>query len=123
MAKNYIQRGEVLSWENDTGSTVESGDPVVIGSLIGVALQDIEDGDQGSVQISGVFELPKATGSSWSTGDRLVWDDSEDEFALPDAISEGSGDVSRYAVAAGPAGSDDDTGFVLLGNAVGSVAE
>lgn len=71
---NKIQAGKVIEWLNGTGATVKSGDVVVIGALIGVAVADIIDGDTGSVDLSGVFELPKLAGQSFAFGAKLYWD-------------------------------------------------
>lgn len=121
MAKNYVQPGQVVEWENDTGSEVSSGDRVTIGSQDGVALQDIPDEESGSVAIEGVFDLPKVSGSSWSPGDRLVWDSSEEAYDLESNVTLESDDVSECAIAGGSAGSDDETGPVKIGVGVGKV--
>lgn len=61
--KNYVKKGEVLDWSNGTGAKVLSGAVVVLASgLTGVAVTDIEDGEIGAVNLTGCYELPKATG-------------------------------------------------------------
>jgi predicted RecA/RadA family phage recombinase len=57
VAKNKVQTGDVLNWTNASGSDVSSGDPIVIGNVPAVALVDIDNGDSGSVNRVGVFDL------------------------------------------------------------------
>ena len=91
MASNYIQPGEVIDFT--AGSTIASGAVVAIGQMLGVALGDIANGATGSVQIQGVFEVPKVSGAVIAAGESLVWDVSagafDDNLATP-----ASGDIS-----------------------------
>src|SRR5690242_15608207 len=73
MAQNYIQPGDVFLYANSTGDTITSGSVVISGSLVGVALGDIADGDTGSVQCEGVFSIPKTTPLAISQGDKLYY--------------------------------------------------
>jgi len=74
MAQNHVQAGKVIPWTNGTSADVESGDVVVIGELVGIALGDIADGAVGSVAIGEVWELPKAAPLVIAQGDRVYWD-------------------------------------------------
>jgi predicted RecA/RadA family phage recombinase len=74
MAQNFIQCGDTLEYANSSGSTITAGSVVVIGSLAGVALNDIPDGESGTVMVEGVFKLTKVTGTAFSQGDELFWD-------------------------------------------------
>lgn len=74
MAKNYIQKGETLTWTNGTGSDVASGDAVVIGTLVGVALVDIANGKSGAVGVVGVYELAAINTAAFTQGAALYWD-------------------------------------------------
>ncbi len=80
MAKNFVQNGENITWTNGTGSDVASGDLVVIGVRVGVALVDIADGDSGTVAMSGVFEVPKEAALEISQGDLLYCDATSGEL-------------------------------------------
>ena len=71
MAKNYYQDGTTMDWHNGTGVAVSSGKPVVVGDIIGVALQDISDGGDGVLIMAGVFVLPKVAAETWQRGARL----------------------------------------------------
>lgn len=119
--KNYIQDGDRLTWTNGTGSDVAAGAPVVIGNLIGVACVAIANGASGAVAMEGVFTLPKATGSAWTAGSRLLWDASAARFDVGTATP-ATGDVSVCCVAWGAAASADTTGLVKINCGVGTVA-
>ena len=93
MAKNYIQPGEVIDWTNGTGSAVASGAVVAVGQMLGVALVDIANGATGSVQIKGVFEVPKVSGAVIAAGESLVWDVSASAFD-DNAATPATGDIS-----------------------------
>lgn len=70
---NKIQDGETMEYSN-SGSAILSGDVVVIGERIGVAIVDIAaTSGIGSVDVSGVFELAKTTSQAWSQGAKLFW--------------------------------------------------
>lgn len=73
MATNHIQRGKVLSYANATGAAIASGEVVVVGTRIGMALTDIANGAIGEVGMEDVFELPKATGAI-AQGAVVYWD-------------------------------------------------
>lgn len=73
MAQNYIQCGDVVNYTNGTGSAIASGDVVIIGSLVGVALVNIAIGATGSVQLEGVFSVAKTTPLAIGQGDKLYW--------------------------------------------------
>lgn len=47
MAKNYAQDGKTIPLVNSGATDVHSGDPVVVGKLIAVAITDIPAGDTG----------------------------------------------------------------------------
>ncbi len=93
MAKNFIQPGEVIDWTNGTGSAVASGAVVAIGQMLGVALVGIANGATGSVQIKGVFEVPKVSGAVIAAGESLVWDVSAGAFD-DNAATPATGDIS-----------------------------
>ncbi|MCP4021577.1 MAG: DUF2190 family protein [Desulfobacteraceae bacterium] len=61
MALNRIQTGDVLDYTNTTGSVIPSGDPVIVGELVGIALVDLEDQETGSVAVSEVWALAKTS--------------------------------------------------------------
>lgn len=70
---NYICPGAVMDHLNESGATILSGDPVLMGATLGVAATDIADDATGSVAIEGVFEIRKATGAI-GQGALVYWD-------------------------------------------------
>ena len=96
MATNYIQDGEVI--DHVASGAITSGDVVVMGNIIGVALEDIADTETGPVQISGVFDLPKVTAAVIAQGEALVYDVSASKFDDGSATP-AAGDVSNCCVA------------------------
>ena len=74
MASNYVQPGNIITWTNGTGTAVVSGQVVVVGQTLGVALVDIANGAAGSVAIEGVFSVPKVSSAVIAAGESLTWD-------------------------------------------------
>ena len=120
MAANYVKQGLSLTFVN-TGAEIKSGDVVVVGNLIGVAEVDIPaTTGTGTVAISGVFTMPKVTGSAWTQGAGLLYDVSAAKFDVGTATAD-TGDISGCCVAANAALSAANTGLVLLNIGVGTV--
>jgi predicted RecA/RadA family phage recombinase len=98
MAKNYVNDGTVVTFAN-TGAAISSGDVVVVGNLLGVAIVDIAaTSGTGTVQIEGVFDLPKVDAAVIAQGEMVIWDVSAGEFD-DDAATPAAGDVSNSAIA------------------------
>jgi predicted RecA/RadA family phage recombinase len=70
--KNYIQDGMRMNYT--PSSAVTSGQAVLVGSKIGVAVADIAANATGALAMDGVFELPKVTTDVVAQGDALYWD-------------------------------------------------
>ena len=120
MATNYEQKGYVIDYTNP-GADIASGDVVVIGSTMGVALTDILAGETGAVQISNVFNLPKADAADISQGDPVYWIAADGNFhAAPGTPA--AGDVANCCVAMESKGaSSGDTIAVKLNVGIGDV--
>ena len=70
---NKIQDGQTIDY---TASAAKlSGAVVVIGVRIGVCVADIAIGETGSIETSGVFELPKKASDTFAIGALCYWDD------------------------------------------------
>lgn len=71
--KNKIADGQSLTWTNDTGNDVASGDIVVIGALVGIASSDIADTASGEVVVQEglVAEVPLAPSLTVAQGAAL----------------------------------------------------
>lgn len=61
--KNFVRNGNKLPYANATGATITSGTLVIVGALAGVAETDIADQTTGTLNLKGVFSLPKANGA------------------------------------------------------------
>lgn len=96
MTRKYVQPGEVMDYT--AAGNIASGDVVLIGKRIGVALKDIAIGTVGSVQVSGVFELNKLSTDVVAAGDELYWDAGNSRLTLTDTANT----LAGYAFA--PAG-------------------
>lgn len=121
MASNYVSEGAVIQ-HTASGADISSGDVVVVGQLLGVALVDIADGETGSVAIQGVFNVPKVSAAVIAAGESLVYDVSAGEFD-DNAATPATGDVSgAAAVAVEAAGNGVTTIDVLLTGVPGTVA-
>lgn len=85
MANNFVQPGNVMDYQNSSTADIESGDVVEFESSIGIALVDIPMGESGSVQVTGVFRLPKST-AALEQGKLVFWKESQ----IVAATSEGA---------------------------------
>lgn len=77
--KNYLRPGGTIPTTAPTGG-VSSGDPFLIGDVVGVAAVDAEQGADLEAHIEGVFTLPKASADVIGQGDVLYWDDAAGNF-------------------------------------------
>ena len=66
MAKNYVQDGETI--EFTAAADVKSGDVVVVGELVVVAINDVASGEMGVGHTTGVWDLPKASATTFDQG-------------------------------------------------------
>lgn len=106
-----VQTGNVIEYVSV--SALSRGQIVRIGHLIGVATEgltatDIAQGRSASIDLEGVYTVPKKTGTAWTAGAALYWSDSEENFHT---VS-----TSRYFAGFAPvaAGSSDTTGKCRL---------
>lgn len=72
MTKRFVQPGNVL--DHTPATAVNSGNVLVIGDRVGVALADIAANATGSVQVTGVFSLPKKAADTVAQGVKVYWD-------------------------------------------------
>lgn len=59
---SYWQRGETIDYVNSGTEIIEANTIIVLGSRIGVIGTDILPGGKGSLHVTGVFGMPKASG-------------------------------------------------------------
>lgn len=120
MANNAVQPGKVLDYVNTTDATVRSGDVVVAGALLGVALVDIAPAATGSVSIDGVYAVPKVAGAAVAQGVALVFKANSKAFTVG---APAAGDVSGVsAVAFDAASAPATTLYVKFTGVPGTVA-
>lgn len=105
--KNFVQEGDTIHIDA-APYAVAAGAGLLMTSIFGVAVGDIENGGEGEIVTEGIFTLAKATGAAWAQGDLLYWDDSAKKLTKTSA--------SNYLVgsAAAAAESADATGDVWL---------
>ncbi len=97
MAKNYIQDGRVITM-TATGATA-SGLPVVLGGLVGVALnRTLAAGETLDVALEGVFELPKVSANTFALGAAVYFDAAA---GLVTSTSSGNAQIGNAVAAAG----------------------
>lgn len=80
MAANKVQDGNIIDYTNATGADIASGDLVVIGTRVGVALVDIANTASGAVAMEGVFEVDKEASLAVGQGDLLYADATSGEL-------------------------------------------
>jgi predicted RecA/RadA family phage recombinase len=119
MSGNFKQPGKVI--EYTATADISAGDVVKIKNILGVALNDIANGATGSVQLDGVFEVPKVSGAVIAQGDSLTWDVSAGAFD-DNAATPATGDVTGApAVAFETKGSGTTTLLVKFTGVPGTI--
>lgn len=106
MANNYVADGATIDYTS--GATIASGDLVIAGELVGIAIDDMVSGDVGVVRIAGVVEVAKEAPLVISQGDLLYCDVTSGELDKTDTSQTLAG--RAYADAA----SADTTVKVIL---------
>lgn len=94
--KNQVSEGKTLNWTNNTAGTIASGDPVLVGSILAVAMTDAGIGDTAAVALEGVYTLPKVSAESFVQGEKLRFDISEKKLTT---TAGAAGDLSGAAIA------------------------
>ena len=123
MATNYLTPGDVV--QHTAAAAISSGDVVVMGTRLGVALGDIANGETGSVMVRGVFRLPALSAAVIAAGETLTWDISANSSAGAfddDQATPATGDLTgACAVAVAASGNGDTTVDVYLTGVPGTV--
>lgn len=70
--KNFVAIGDRIEFV--AGATVNAGDAVVIGTLIGICAQTVYSGQTGIANLTGVYRLTKLAGEAWALGAKVYWD-------------------------------------------------
>lgn len=69
----YWQKGESLDYLNGTEADIPANTVVIFGDHIGVAGTDIPAGENGTIHVTGVFEIHKKTGVALEMGDPVTF--------------------------------------------------
>ncbi len=72
--KNFVQNGSSL--DLTASAAYSSGELVIEGNLVGVAVTDIASGEVGAVSVTGVFEFDKEAAATLAQGDIAYYDSS-----------------------------------------------
>lgn len=104
--KNEIAAGRRLTVT--AAAAITGGQFVVKGSAFGVASSTVAIGEQTELQLGGVFNLPKETGTAWTQGDVIYWD------ATNSRMTKTSSGNTKVGVAYDDAASAATTGNVRL---------
>jgi predicted RecA/RadA family phage recombinase len=112
--KNFVQPGRTLTVAAPTGG-VNSGDPVLVGAIFGIANYSALAGADVEIDTQGVFALPKASGAAWAVGDILYWD------SVAKNLTETAANSLVVGTATAAAASGDTVGNVKIG-ALGATA-
>jgi predicted RecA/RadA family phage recombinase len=104
--RNYVSPGHAL--DLTAPADVTSGTPVKIGGLIVFPAGDALSGETFVGYIDGVYDVDKATGSAWTEGLTLYWDDTAKKFTTVSTSN------TKCAVAAAAAASGDTTGRIRM---------
>lgn len=107
--KNYVQRGENITVP--ATAAVASGEPVVIGALVGIAAGDAEIGADLDMVTAGVFDLPKVGADAFDIGDVAYLDAATKLMTNNDA----AGTNPRFGVAVTVAGATTGSVHIRLG--------
>ncbi|WP_323775946.1 DUF2190 family protein [Leisingera sp.] len=111
--KNFKSQGNTLTFT--AAADYSSGDGVLLDTLFGVAAGDIASGEEGVLNLQGVYELPKVGSQAWTVGAAVYWDDANSRCTT---VAE---DAALIGCAVAPVGSgaEDTLGVVRLNGIAG----
>ena len=94
MTTKYVMSGDVIDYV--AGSAITSGQVVLIGVRVGVALAAIASGATGAVRVLGIFTIAKLSTDVVTVGAALYWDNTNFRMTLTSA----GNTLAGYATAA-----------------------
>jgi predicted RecA/RadA family phage recombinase len=95
----FIHDGDAIDYT--PGADVAAGDVVVQGDLVGIAKLDIASGTLGALAVTGVFDVPKATGDGGIAAGAVVYWDEAEQVAKTDAEAGANKAMGKSVAAAG----------------------
>ena len=105
-----VQTGTSIDYT--PGSAVASGDVVVLTDTVGVALTPIAANELGSLEIDGVFEVPKDSATVFTQGDTAHWD--PDASTTGEAVTASATGTTLMGRVVKAAGSGDTTVWIKI---------
>lgn len=72
--KNFIAIGNAITIA--AAAATVSGQGVLQGSLFGIAAHSAATGEDLLINLTGIYELPKAGSQAWTVGQMVYWDNS-----------------------------------------------
>lgn len=105
--KTFLRLGDVFRYTNGTGSAIASGAVVLIGALLGIAVNAVANGSTGPVRTVGVVKVTKDGTYAWTEGCAIWWDATNSRFT-----SQPNGTFAGLAAEA--AGASATSGELLL---------
>lgn len=106
MANNYYCDGDIIDIVAD--SDIKSGELVIKGNIIGVAITDINSGETGAIQRTGVWKLAKNGTDTFSAGDVAYYDATNKVITSTSTNNKAVGVIVKAVL------STDTTAFVLI---------
>lgn len=95
MTTKYVMSGEVVDYV--AGSAISSGQVVLMGVRIGVALAAIASGASGAVRVKGIFTIAKLSTDVVAQGALLYWDNTNFRLTLTSAGNTLAGYATKAA--------------------------
>jgi predicted RecA/RadA family phage recombinase len=102
---NQVNRGKAI--EITATAAISSGQPVLVGSLVGIASSKYAVGDTAVIWLYGAFLVNKAA-EAWTPGAKVYWDNTNNVFT----VTAGANTFAGYASNAQLIG--DTQGIVIL---------
>lgn len=100
MRAEYWQRGGTLDYKNNTNSSIQAGTVVKIQDRIGIAGDDIQPGQTGSLVVEGCFKMPKASGEVYEVGEILYLDEENNCVTKESGLDDTTNTAVGYAAVA-----------------------
>lgn len=97
MTTKFVQPGEVIDYT--AGANIASGQVVLMGARIGVALKAIANGETGPMQVTGVFNIAKLSTDNMAQGALLYWDNTNSRLTTTASGNTLAGFVAAAAAA------------------------
>jgi predicted RecA/RadA family phage recombinase len=98
----YKGEGKRITWLNEQSTDRTAGDVIVLAvRAIGVCVDTIAGGEEGSVDVWGCFELPATVADTWQAGEQLYWNTSTSKLtnAATTHVRAGMAASKKYALA------------------------